>query len=171
MTDEYDGWDRVGGRNFQFYATDDEIAEWLRETLLQHFAPYSALGREWLNSRWQRFDCPIHDIRTGITDHRQSNLWIRSHLLTPDLSRESEVTELSFGGLLLLQLGREREDGRLDDARLAVVDRIRHAATGRERRHVEYKRIFDRLKRAMQKRLVVTTQITLRDGLSRTAGL
>jgi hypothetical protein len=164
MADEYDGWQRVGGRNFQFYATDEEIAEWLIETLPTQFVPYSVLGREWRDSRWRFFDYPLADVRACMSHHRRSNLWIRSHAPTPSVSAASDERELSLGGLILVQLGRQLTDGKLDEARLAVVDRIRHAASGREHRHRDYKRIFDRLKRAMQKRLVVTTQIALPDG-------
>jgi hypothetical protein len=79
---------------------------------------------------------------------------------TPDLTAEdpvepADVGRFSFRGLILLQLGKER-NGRRGESRLTIVDRIRHEATGEELRATDYLRIFERLRRSMRKRLVVS---------------
>jgi hypothetical protein len=168
MEDEFAGWQRVGGRRLQFYATDDEIAEWLLEMLPPRFGPYSVLAQEWAAGDWRTFEQPIKDIRDFFADHRNANFWIRSRVLSPglvaeELSAPEDNKRLSFRGLILIQLGRDF-DGRLDEASIGIVDRIRHETTGRERRRHEYLRIFDRLRRSMRKRLVVETVRTLPDG-------
>jgi phosphoribulokinase len=44
MEIEFAGWERAGrGRLLQFYATHDEIAEWILEMLPPTFAPYTLL--------------------------------------------------------------------------------------------------------------------------------
>ena len=168
MEDEFAGWHRVGGRRLQFYATDDEIAEWLLEMLPPRFRPYSVLAQEWVGAGWRTLEQPIEDIREFFADHRNANFWIRSRVLSPGLVAEElpapeDTKRLSFRGLILVQLGRDFE-GRLDEASIAIVDRIRHETTGRERRRHEYLRIFERLRRSMRKRLVVETARTLPDG-------
>lgn len=162
MADDFAGWYRVGGHRLQFYATDAEIAEWLEEMLPPAFAPYGIVGLEWRAGRWQPFEYPLAAIDECFTRHRGANLWIRSDVLSAGLTGEDQK-RFSFNGLILVQLGRER-NGRLDEASIAIVDRIRHEATGRYRRQPEYMRIFERLRRSMRKRLVVTTAYTFPDG-------
>jgi hypothetical protein len=156
------GWRRAGGHRLQFYATDAEIAEWLQEMLPPAFAPYTIVGQEWRDGRWQLFEYALDAIDECFARHRAANLWIRSDVLTPGVTGEDEE-RLSLSGLVLVQLGTER-NGALEDASIAIVDRIRHAATGGERRRPEYLRIFERLRRSMRKRLVVTTAYTFPDG-------
>ena len=159
--DDFTGWHRIGGHRLQFYATDDEITEWLQETLPGPFAPYSAIGHEWRDGSWRASEYPLEEIRSAVEHHERRTLWIRSEVLSPGLI--SDDTEcLSFSGLIAVDLGSER-DGRLDDASLSIVDRIRHE-TGRERAQSEYLRIFERLRRSMRKRLVVKTERTFPDG-------
>jgi hypothetical protein len=160
--DEFAGWYRAGGHRLQFYATDAEIAEWLQEMLPPESAPYSIVGREWQDGRWQPFEYALAAIEGCFRRHRSANLWIRSDVLSPGLTGQDEK-RLSFDGLILVQLGSQR-NGRLEEASIGIVDRIRHEATGRERRRPEYLRIFERLRRSMRKRLVVTTAYTFPDG-------
>jgi hypothetical protein len=163
-TDDFANWTRVGGHRLSFYATDAEIAEWLRESLSEQFAPYTFVGREWRDGTWQSFDYPLHAIDACFAHHRSANLNIRSDSLSPRVSGDDR--QMSFNGLILVQLGSER-DGALDAASVALVDRIRHASTGVERRQPAYLRIFERLRRSMRKRLVVTTSRVWPDGSER----
>jgi hypothetical protein len=155
------GWYRVGGHRLQFYATDAEIAEWLQEVLPPAFAPYSIVGGASEDGRSQPFEYSLAAIDECFTRHRSENMWIRSDVLSPGLTGEEK--RLSFNGLILVQLGFER-NGMLDEASIAIVDRIRHEATGRERHHPDYLRIFERLRRSMRKRLVVATAYAFPDG-------
>ena len=110
----------------------------------------------------QPFEYPLEAIDDCFARHRHANLWLRSDLLSPGLTAEDEP-RLGFNGLILVQLGHEQK-GRLDDASIAIVDRIRHRATGRELRRPEYLRLFERLRQSMRDRLVVATAVTLADG-------
>lgn len=163
MSDELAGWYRVGGHRLNFYATDAEIAEWLLEMLPATFGPYSVIGKAWHEGQWEPFEYPVDEIVTALEAHRGAvNQWIRSDTLSPDVPAGDD-TRHSFGGLILVQLGRER-NGCLDAASIAVVDRLRHEVSGEERRQTEYMRIFERLRRSMRKRLVVATARTLPNG-------
>jgi hypothetical protein len=165
VAESYEGWYRVGGSRFDFYATDEEIAEWLLETLPSDLAPYAVVGEEWIEEeqRWKPFEYRLDEIRQAFTRHRDSNFWIRSDQLSPRIRGDDRVG-VSYGGLILVQLGFKREDGRIEDASIAVVDRLRHEITGEERRQPEYRRIFDRLRRSLRKRAVVKTMRTRPDG-------
>jgi hypothetical protein len=161
----YEGWYRVGGSRLDFYATDDEIAEWLLEMLPSEFAPYAVIGDEWVEEerRWQPFEYSLAQLRKAFARHRGANFWIRSDQLSPRLRGDDHVGVV-YGGLILVQLGSQREDGLIEDASISVVDRLRHEVTGEEQRQPEYRRIFDRLRRSLRKRLVVTTMRTRPDG-------
>lgn len=135
MDDEFAGWCLVGGRRLQFYATDDEIGEWLREMLPPSFAPYTVLGREWREGRWQAFEHQLEEIVESFTRHRAAIQWIRSNVLSPALTADDEK-RLSFSGLIGVELGHER-GGRRWQSSIAMVDRIRREAKGQERRHAE----------------------------------
>jgi hypothetical protein len=164
VAEAFEGWYRVGGSRTDFYATDEEIAEWLLETLPPEYAPYALVGREWIEPehRWRGFELPLSQIRDAFAQKRGRNLWIRSDQLSPHMSGEDQ-TQLAYGGLILVQLGSER-NGVVEDTSIAVVDRLRHEVTGAERTQPEYRRIFDRLRRSLRKRLVVATMRTRPDG-------
>jgi hypothetical protein len=83
-------------------------------------------------------------------------------VLSPDLAAEDidhpeDLKTLSFSGLIRIWLGREYE-GRIEESSISMIDRIRHEKTGEERQQPEYRRIFERLRRSMRKRLVVETE-------------
>jgi hypothetical protein len=156
-----DDWYRVGGSRLQFYATNDEVAELLEEMLLPEFAPYAVIGQEWRDDQWHPFEFALEQIREAFR-RRHVNYWIRSDVLSPGLTGTDEK-RVSFSGLILVQPGRPWH-GRIEESSIAVVDRIRHTETGEERRQPEYRRIFDRLRRSMRKRLVVKTLRTFPSG-------
>ena len=163
LGDNFEHWYRVGGHRLQFYATNAEIAEWLLEMLPPTFGPYDVLGQEWRDGRWEPFKYPLDEIATAFEERGGAvNWWVRSSVLSPDVPPGDDERH-SFGGLILVQLGSER-NGRVGEASIAVVDRIRHDVTGDERRQPEYMRIFERLRRSMRKRLVVATAYTFPDG-------
>jgi hypothetical protein len=163
VSDEFADWYRVGGKTLQFYATDDEIAELLLEALPDDFGPYAVLGAEWRENQWVPHEYPLEEITIPFTRHRSANHWIRSDVLSPGLTAQDE-THVAWSGLIEVQLGFVRPDGRLEEASIAIVDRIRHEHTGQERRFTEYLKIFERLRRSMRKRLVVETERVNPDG-------
>jgi hypothetical protein len=162
VTDEFEGWYRVGGKGLQFYATDEEIEEWLREMLPPDLGPYTFLVQEWKTDAWVTYEHPIERIRESFARSRSTNHWIKSTVLSPGLSPDAirgydGLRKLSFSGLIRVLPGGDR-DGRLSDAYIGIVDRIRHEATRKERRQPAYLRIFERLRRSMRRRLVVQTE-------------
>lgn len=161
IAESLDDWYRVGGSVLQFYATDDEVVELLEEMLLPEFAPYALIGQEWRDNQWHPFEFGLAEGRDAFRRGHVS-YWIRSEVLSPGLPG-TDQKRLSFSGLIEVQPGREWQ-GRTSDSSIAVVDRIRHMQTGEERRQPEYRRIFDRLRRAIRKRLVVRTLRTLPSG-------
>jgi hypothetical protein len=108
-SDELAGWYRVGGHRLNFYATDAEIAEWLLEMLPATFGPYSVIGQEWHDGQWEPFEYPVDEIVTALEAHRGAvNQWIRSDTLSAHVPAGDDKRH-SFGGLTLVQLGRERK--------------------------------------------------------------
>jgi hypothetical protein len=163
MAGDFTGWHRAGrGRSFQFYALDDEVAEWLVETLPCAFAPYVVFREQWAHRGLAVHELSLDDIAQSLAEDREARHWIKSAVLTPalqadDISVPGDLGKLSFNGLISVRVGADR-NGRREDADLGLIDRIRHSETGEERRQPEYLRIFERLRRAMRKRLVVQTE-------------
>lgn len=87
--DELNDWQRTGtGRGLQFYANDDEIAEWLLRMLPSAQAPYTILGQEWVDGSWRSFEHQIEEIRGALMRHRGLNQWIRSLVLARTSTRQ-----------------------------------------------------------------------------------
>ncbi len=163
MVDDFTGWHRAGrGRSFQFYATDDEIAEWLLEMLQADFAPYVVFREKRVGSRLVVHERNLDDIERSFADDRNTRHWIKSAVLSPglhpeDISAPNDVGKLSFNGLIAVRLGADWK-GRREAAELALIDRVRNDETAEERRRSDYLRIFERLRRSLRKRLVVNTE-------------
>jgi len=161
MVSDFTGWHRVGGHSFQFYATDDEVAEWLLETLPAEFAPYIVFREDPKPPRLVVHEWDIADIRRSFTEDRDARHWIKSAVLSRDLNASdifvpSDLGKLSFGGLISVRLGSDWK-GRRETTDMGLIDRIRHDRTSAEQRQPEYREIFERLRRTMGKRLVVDT--------------
>jgi len=163
VAEDFDGWYRAGrGRSMQFYATDEEVAEWLVETLPVQHAPYVILREEWSHPRMVVHSYALDDVAASFAADRSARHWIKSEVLSPELEprdvrRTDDLSKLSFSGLIAIRVTDEFS-GRMEPASMAMTDRIRHEATGEERRQPEYLRIFERLRRSMRKRLVVETE-------------
>jgi hypothetical protein len=162
MAGDFSNWHRVGrGRSLRFYALDEEVAEWLVETLPSELAPYVVFREQWAHPRLVVHERNLDGIALSFAEDRQARHWIKSTVLTPalgaeDISVPSDLGRLSFNGLISVTLGADR-NGRREDTDLGLIDRIRHAETGEELRQPEYLRIFERLRRSLRKRLTVQT--------------
>jgi hypothetical protein len=162
VAEDLNGWYRAGGREMQFYATDEEIAEWLVATLPVQYAPYVILREEWAHPRMVVHPYALDDVAASFTADRSARHWIQSKVLSPELGprevrRPDDLGKLSFRGLVAIRV-MDEFGGRMEPASMTMIDRIRHEATGEERRQPEYLRIFERLRRSMRKRLVVKTE-------------
>jgi hypothetical protein len=119
------------------------------------------LGAEWRDRRWQPFEHTLGNIAEAFA-RGAVNYWLRSDVLSPHVSA-GDGGEQGSHGLILVQPGFRRE-GRTGDASISVVDRVFNTLTGEERRFDHYRRIFERLRRSMRKRLVVATMLALPNG-------
>src|SRR6266568_5600867 len=95
-------WNRVGGREFQFFATDTEIRGWLLQGLPEKYAPYHLVGADIeaegaINVR-RPFLCELSELPSCIrrSPPRRWIFWIWSEVLTPgmDLGRGDRVSAI-----------------------------------------------------------------------------
>lgn len=169
--DDDDGWLRVGGRRIDFVTTLSELQDLLNGALRADEGPWALTGvdlvrTDVLRYRRQLFVCPTIDLATcdkSAAQHRL-NVWAWSGALTRSLPRSSDRYETlcSFNGFIGVQRSGDWSGGG-GEAALMVVDRVRHVS-GDERHHAEYRRVFERLRRAVRKRLVAETHRRGKDG-------
>lgn len=163
LISEINQWDRVGGRNIQFYAIDEEVDIVLTHHLPAKYAPYFLIGSEGIKKDngeyvWKPYSHPV----TDFIDLRKRGYWyffIQSVILTPDLLLPTENNGygvMSFNGLINLQHGSIR-NGRWDDSSFATVDRVVNKVTQELVEHKEYLAIYNALKRGFKKILYYPT--------------
>lgn len=177
-------WRRLGrGRDFQFFATDDEVQDWLLNCLPQEFGPYSLIGADLVKEGKiyveQAFEFDISELKKAIyeQDEPRWQYWIISKVLTPELNlvKGTNITRiLSFNGLILLHHGSNIRHYGLDIKKLyraassiGIVDKVINDATGEVRHHEEYLCIFNSLKRLIKKSLCYSSIHTFKNGSKR----
>lgn len=157
-------WKPAGrGRDFQFFATDEDIVELFAEALPEEYGPYSLLVpyvephsnayRE-VVSRYSMLEF-IHQREEG-----QELFQIQSHAITGnvDFSGAQKLRALiGVNGLLYLHHGNRSNKLGWLPSHLGIVHRIVQQFTGERHEHCEYDRIFGCLKRAAQERLKYKT--------------
>lgn len=165
-------WQRAGqGRDFQFFATDDDVAELLASALPDAFAPYSLLefGLEKLGEKRHRELAKRHPINcfSRLRNEGQWNFGIESTAITGevDFTNVPNLSSLlAVNGLIVLHHGLETHKLGRDTTRLGLVPQIVHRFTGERHRHLEYDSIFAALKRDMRKRLKFRSMCRRPDG-------
>lgn len=169
--DDDEDWARVGGRRIDFVTTLGELQELLHGALRADEGPWALTGVDLVRTeahryRQQSFVCPTIDLaicdKTAVP-HRL-NVWAWSGGLTRSVPQSSDRYETlcSFNGFIGVQRRGDWSGGG-GEAGLMVVDRVRHVS-GDERHHAEYRRVFERLRRAVRKRLVAETHRRDKDG-------
>lgn len=163
LISDLDHWDRVGGRVIQFYATDEEVDNVLKQHLPAKYEPYFLVGYDWTNQDgdsyvWKPFSYPVVDF---LVLRRQGrwHLDIQSTVLTPDIRPFDEnriARKMSFNGLINIQHGSIRK-GKWDDSSFTIVDKIINKITGESIEHEEYLAIYNSLKRGLKKILYYPT--------------
>jgi hypothetical protein len=125
-------WDRVGGRELQFFATDAEVVIWLTKHLPGQCAPYHLVGSDVVPDGavyvQQPYQCEINELVecASAASPRRYSFWIWSEALTPGLRlrRGQQVDSVcSFNGLVLLQHG-FLHHGRRDVSRISIADKV-----------------------------------------------
>lgn len=166
-------WERASrGRELQFFATDDELYDWLMCSLPGEFQPYFLLGQDRIEEgrtyRWEAFDIPLADsIRSFRERPRGRYIYnLRSRTLTPDLrlTHQVDVSRLcTLNGLICIEHGFVHR-GKQDPSRISLVDRVRSVATGEVIHSKGYLTIYRALKRQIRARLTYATVMTFPDG-------
>ena len=176
-----DGWFRLGrGKSLQFFATDEEVQQWLNEALPSEYAPYFLVstdlvkeGKDYVQSPFQ---CDIADFlkcQREKAAKRRINFWIWSKILTPDLSLRHGTwvtAALSLNGLVHLQHGsifapQKGADPAhtlyRDVSSIGLVHRVQHVETGEIRVYEDYLRVFEKLRRRIKKSLVYSSIMSI----------
>lgn len=170
-------WERVGrGRELQFVALDEELQQFVLQSLPGALGPFLFVGadampeagREGREGFLERpFMHPIDDLSGCLAAAADRvNLWIWPSVgLPPPPPPGPHVDPVaSLSGLVCLQPGVVRRDGKRDIARISVVPQIRHRASGEVRKHPHANAIYAPLARAIEKALRFATVHTFRDG-------
>ncbi len=174
---DVDNWYRVGrGCALQFFATDDEVQEWLAGCLPEQFGPYSLVGADRVKQGRvyveHPFEFSIHGLSQAMyeKDEIRWQYWIRSKVMTPELdfACERRVTWVfSCNGLVELQHGRTiRGMGRAASS-LCLVDKVRNEDTGETRHYKDSLKVFNSLQRHIKKALCYSSIHSFKNGSER----
>lgn len=184
LIEDLDQWARAGrGREFQFYATGEEVQHWMQEALPAECEPYFLVGADRVEENGvyidEPFKCEIENLLEciGPSVNPRHSFWIWSLKLTPNLplQRGIWIDKLcSYNGLILLQHGLMVEDRR-DPARhvrrkasrIAITDKVRNLESGAVHVHYGYLSVFEQLRRIAKKSLVYTSIIRDQEGKER----
>jgi hypothetical protein len=178
---DVDNWHRVGrGRVLQFFATDDEIQEWLLSALPPEYGPYTLVGADLVQIEKKKyiqkgFEFGIDELKRAMyeQDETRWEYWIRSKVITPqlDFSRHKMISWiLSYSGLVGLHHGSYNKnkwvDG-LDASSIGIVDQVNNDKTGEKIQHKEYLNIFKKLNREIKNHLCYSSFWKYKDGSER----
>ena len=151
-----DFWYRIGSHRYEFFATNDEIQQFLLKELPDKFAPYSLVTTSGKVVR----EVMLDQLQQLIAD-RHLNIFLRSHQLTPDLDKamkqfrrqrpDDYQFQLGFAGLILVQPG-ALAPGSFD---FSLVDKLCHEPSGKIIKQDAYRPLFNAMKRLIRKKLVV----------------
>jgi len=175
---DVDNWYRVGrGHVLQFFATDDEVQDWLNTMLPPEYEPYTLVGADLVKIDKKKyiekgFEFDIQDFKKAIYEKEEPRwqYWIRSKVLTPELdfSRHKMITWiLSYTGLVGLDHGGQVKDMGRDASSIGIVERVRNKNTSEIIKHKEYLKIFSTLSRQIKKHLCYTSFWKFKDGTER----
>jgi hypothetical protein len=174
ITADLDSWFRLGhGHGFEFFATDEEVQNWLLSLLPAAYAPYRLVGADLIKEGRVYVEHPFSCEVAGFLQCRYATVeprwdfWLLSTVLTPDLPLvpgPGLTKMLSFNGLLSLQHGLQWEDPvhrtrppAKGESSLGLVDRVYRVDSDEVRQHEAYLRLLNAVKRAIRKSLLYTT--------------
>ena len=153
-------WKPAGrGRDFQFFATDEDIVELFAEALPEEYGPYSLLVRyAGPQGNVYREVVSRHAVPefAQLREQGPELFRVQSHAITGDVdfSGAQKLDALiGVNGLLHIHHGNRSNKLGWLPSHLGIVHRIVQQFTGEQHDHREYDRIFGFLKRAIQKRL------------------
>lgn len=158
------------GRGLEFYATDEEVRQYL-EGLPTEFGAYDLAGVKLVPDApgSRRFHheplvVTFPDYFDRLDEHGTGNFWIRSQRLLPALPLDSEDFHrwLGINGAPLLQHGSCR-DGKREVSSIGIVDTIANDE-GHVVHHQEQRQIFESLRKRIKKDLAYASILVSRDG-------
>jgi hypothetical protein len=178
---DVDSWSRVGrGRVLQFFATDDEVQEWLLCALPAEYEPYTLVGADLVQVEKKKFvekgfEFDIDELKKAMYegDKIRWQYWIRSKVITPELdfSRHKMISWiLSYSGLVGLQHGSYNKNKWVEGqsaSSIGIVDQIKNDETGEKVHHKEYVNVFRKLNREIKKHLCYSSFWKYKDGSER----
>jgi hypothetical protein len=175
---DVDNWYRIGkGRVLQFFATDDEVQEWLLTMLPSEYGPYTLVGADLVRVEKKKyvekgFEFDITELKQAIyeIEYPRWQYWLRSKVLTPELdfSRQKIITwVLSYTGLVGLHHGGYIKNMGRDASSIGIVDTVSNKSTGEVIKHSEYLKIFNILARQIKKHLCYSSFWKFKNGTER----
>lgn len=166
-------WTRAGsGREFQFFATDEEIQACLESALPSDLGPWIVVALDILGKgKHASRELTLAEPRQFVellspTDRYRLNFWLASQRLSAqllELSPDTFEDAANVCGVIVLQHGRRHGD-RNDYSRISMLDRVQNTETGETRAHPEYSRAYESLRSALRALLVCSTVYTFPDG-------
>lgn len=175
---DVENWYRVGrGQGLEFFATDDEVQEWLLTILPKEYGPYTLVGADIVEVEKKKyiekgFEFDIGELKKAVYEKEEPrwNYWIRSKVITPELdfSREKRITwVLSYTGLISLHHGLDLKNLGRDASSIGIVERVRNKNTGEEIIHEEYLKLSKYLSRHIKKLLCYSSFWKFKNGTER----
>jgi hypothetical protein len=154
----------------QFFATDDEVQEWLNHCLLPKYAPYRLIPTpQWARPGDQIRTHAVEDLLQTLATCESTSFFLWSQAISPRLLLnipQNLVAWCSINGLPNLDHGFDWRGTRRESA-LGFVERIENKHTGEIRIHVEYREVYNRLRREIVKALRYSTFHRFADGTER----
>jgi hypothetical protein len=170
LLDPNQWWRNRHSRSVAFFATLDEIHSAISGGLVPEYAPYSFAtwvrsGRNGGRSEVISVDALASQTLETLTCADQ--LFLFSEKLTDLKSGESDwymPASWSLSGLIILQIGRQRWDKKYEPSALGMVARV-ESREGEDRlEHPEYERVYNAVKRRLNRMLCYTTIQDFADG-------
>ena len=167
-------WRRCGrGMTLDFFATDEEVQNWLLTALPSEYSPYTLVGTDSIKQGKiyveKGFEFNIDELKKAMYEKEDARwrFWIRSKVITPELdfSREKRISwVLSYTGMVNLQHGGYIKNMGHATSGIGIVNKIRNDNTGEEIEHKEYLKVYNALKREIKKHLCYSSMWRKKDG-------
>jgi hypothetical protein len=164
-------WDRAGrGRRTEFFATDEEILDWLAPELSSNglrvvgYELERQPDRKYVEIPYATDALPIG---TANEPSRRWKFYLQPVHTAPDihdLLGTSVDATLSVNGLIQIQHGLVTQAGVRERSSVGLVDRVRNLATGEVIVHDASLKLYRRLVRSLKPRLTHSAVWTFADG-------
>ncbi len=166
---DIDKWERFGkGRITQFYVTDDDVFDVLKNFLINEYMPYTIILSflEKVNKHYEeRYqECSIDEF-LYLRMKGYNKFFIRSQIISPILNIPSNkiLKYFSNNGLIHLLHGIIYESG-WGASSLSMINKVINIENNVIIYHSEYERIYNSLKRGFRKLMKYQTIERMKDG-------